>query len=417
MHKQLIRVSLLSVFLTPSLGLIFCSFQEVRAGTPYAQSRSQFNHTMAVERANTQAIRDSVKFVNRAQQDTRTNWSQPIIDAMNHAGVAESAKDDWARAAQYEKLQHTQKVNFLSELASSGYTPAQVELGVALLNGELGLKADARKALKHLLPAAEKGDAIAAYNVGLSYQRINEDAAAIPYFEQAAAAKVEGASYKVTMAALLTRDFDKVILYGKQATLDKSAIGAYAVCLAGEFKKDAGLRAEYCKAAYQLGYLDAAEDAGISLAQVGKWDSAYEYFMKCVERINNLSCQRNAGIAAFKLKHFDEALERLSKAIENGDKDETAVLVLEDIRMEKASNAIYGSPADWNTAERFLMDVISSKGKREPEAHFYMGMVLANQEKTSKENVQLQLDSHIIAAARGGYKPAQQMLKDHDMAW
>jgi len=213
-------------------------------------SSAQFARTMAFERANTQAIRDSVRLVNRkSSAGSNTHWSQPITDSLNKAGAA-NVGDDQAR---YEALDDLRKQRVLTELANQGYVPAQSDLGAAYLDGALGLRADARIALRYLVPAAKSGDANAAYNAGIAHQRLGDDQAALPYLEQAASAKVPGAAYKLALAALLTRDFDRAIRYGRQATDDKSALGAYAVCLSAQFKQDKALQAEYCPKAFDLG--------------------------------------------------------------------------------------------------------------------------------------------------------------------
>jgi TPR repeat protein len=396
---------------------LFCLTPPVfAADIPYAQSSTQFAKTMATERANTQAIRDSMKFVNQAQKDTRSHWGQPIFNALQQVApqvsAADSGKQEMAAAARFEALKDQQKIQVLTTLANQGYVPAMVELGEAHLNGDLGLRADAQAALVHLRAAAKHGDASAAYNTGIAYGRLGQDAAARPYFEQAAQAGVRGSAYKVALEAVYSEDWKKAIHYGKQAAADKSAIGAYIVCLAAQVKSadstDALLPAEYCPMAYELGYLDGAEDAGISLAKQGEWPRAYQYYLRCIERSGHLSCQRNAGLSAFKSNQWPEADRLLSKAIAAGDNNEDAQLVL-------ALIAMHGEPKQWDKAEQMLKAVLKHEGAKSAEAHFHMGelMNMRPDQKYSDD----QVNNHYFAAARGGYVEAQEMVRAAGLSW
>jgi tetratricopeptide (TPR) repeat protein len=369
---------------------------------------------MASERASTQAIRDSMRFVNQASRDSGTHWSQPIVEALDKSVPARSARDDRAVAARYQALQHQQKVQMLEGLASSGYLPAIVELGEAYLSGDIGLAAQPAKALDYLRRAASLGDATSAYNAGVAAQRAGLDGDARPLFEQAARAGVRGAAYRVALEAINTADWSGAITFGKRAAADKSAIGAYIVCVAAQAASPAAtpyanpLTSEYCPMAYDLGYPDSAEDAGNGLAHHGDWARAQTYYLRCSERTGSRYCLRGAGMSAFKAQKWPEADQLLTKAIAAGDDDEHAELIL-------ALIAIHGEPKQWDKAERMLKAVLAHRGPKSAEAHFHLAAVYSLW--PDREFPGELIDGHLYASARGGYGEAQQMLREAGKRW
>lgn len=379
-----------------------------------ARSDKAYKHMMAAERASTQAIRDSMRFVNQASKDSSSHWSQPIVEALHKASPAQTAKDDRALTTRYQALQNQQKVQMLEGLAGSGYLPAIVELGDAHLTGELGLAANPTKALAYLRRAAQLGDATSAYNAGVAAKRAGQEGEARALFEQAARAGVRGAAYRVALEALFTEDWTAAISYGKQAAADKSAIGAYIVCVAAQAGSPAqaryanALTGEYCPLAYDLGYPDSAEDAGNGLANQGDWARAYTYFLRCVERTGTLYCQRGAGLSAFKAQKWPEADKLLTKAIAAGDDDEHAELIL-------ALISIHGEPKQWDKAERMLKAVLKHQGPQSAEAHFHLAAVYSLW--PDREFPGELIDGHLYASARGGYGEAQQMLRAAGKSW
>lgn len=388
------------------VGAVSCWLSVVAyAATPYALSNSQFNRVMEVERANTQAIRDSMRFVNRVQKDYGSRDIAASNQPVNRVAQAEAA---WAEAAQYQRMQNSGKLRVLEGLAMQGYEPAMMELGAAYLNADLGLKMRPEKALAYLKPVADNGDATAAFNVGIAYERMHEDEKALPYFEMAAQSGVQGATYKVTMSALFSRRFDKAITYGKLASRDKNAHAAYAVCLSAQFEKLPALEAEYCPQAFDLGYKDGAEDAGLGLAKMGRWEQAFAYFVKCAEYGRTVSCQRNAGLAAFKAKNWPVANQWLSQSEGAGDNNE-------DAQMSLALIAIYDKTPQWEFADRMLQAVLKHQGSHAAEAHFNLALVY--QERPDKTYTDDEINAHMIAAARGGHDEAKKLLQEKGLAW
>lgn len=385
-------------------------------GSACADSRSDraYKSMMDAERASTQAIRDSMRFVNRAQIDTSSHWSQPIIDAMQKVSPARAAADERAVAARYQAMQNQKKVQVLESLAASDYLPAIIELGEAWLNGDLGLVTNARTALKYLQRAAKAGDATSAYNAGVAAKRSGLASEVRTYFEMAAKAGVKGAAYQVALEAISSRDFDAAITYGKQAASEMSAIGAYIVCVSAQATSPEttpyanALTAEYCPLAFDLGYPDSAEDAGNGLANHGEWARAYPYFLRCNERTGTLYCQRSAGLSAFKSNQWPEADRLLSDAIAAGDDDEHAELIL-------ALIAINGEPKQWDKAEKMLQAVLRHKGAKAAEAHYHLAAVYSM--RPDKEYPGELIDEHLYAAARGGFADAQKMLRDGGHTW
>lgn len=385
-------------------------------GSACADSRSDraYKSMMDAERASTQAIRDSMRFVNKAQIDTSSHWSQPIIDAMQKASPAQAAADERAIAARYQAMQNQKKVQVLESLAASDYLPAIIELGDAHLNGDLGLVANARTALGYLQRAAKAGDAASAYNAGVAAKRSGLGSEARAFFEMAAKAGVKGAAYQAALEAISSRDFTAAITYGKQAASEKSAIGAYIVCVSLQATSPEtspyanALTAEYCPLAYDLGYLDGAEDAGNALANHGEWARAYAYFLRCIERSGTLYCQRTAGLSAFKMNQWPDADRLLSNAIAAGDDDEQAELIL-------ALIAINGEPKQWDKAEKMLQAVLKHNGAKAAEAHYHLAAVYSLW--PDREFPGELIDEHLYAAARGGFADAQKMLKDGGHTW
>jgi hypothetical protein len=112
---------------------------------------------------NTQAIQN-IESENRHNSFT-SHWIAPWTPIMVLAGVL----------AIVSLLGSTDKpsddVNWLRQLARSGDSNAQLQLGLDYRDGRLGLTTDSVKGLKWLLSAAEQGDAYAEDAVGTMYAK------------------------------------------------------------------------------------------------------------------------------------------------------------------------------------------------------------------------------------------------------
>jgi hypothetical protein len=379
--------------------LLTCA-SPVGAETSQTHARNAFNSMMNAERASTQAIRDSMKFVNRSPVTFGTSSSTPT--------PVEKKPDPAERHRQYVAMQNAQKVRLLDDLAAQGDVAAMAELGSAMINHEYGLNVPLTLALKYLDTAAQLGDADAAFNAGLAASRLDKPALALQYFEQAANAGVRGAAYQATFAALDNNDYDKVLRYGARAADEGSALSAYAVCLAAQKQQIKDTATQFCPRAYEMGFHEADEDAGLALASSGQWERAYGYFLKCAEARGFASCKRNAGLAALQSYQHDDAIRWLEAAQAMGDNDT-------DARMMLAIELVQADQKPWDRIEQLLSGLIAERGKQSAQAHFYMAVVYDL--RPDREYTDAQINEHLIAAARGGFADAQQALREAGLSW
>lgn len=394
------RRAILPIMFASSLFIPSLAFAE--SGNVHAAQA--FQRYMEAEKASTRAIQDSLKFVNKTHWDFSTP-SGGYAASKEQTPVARPDPQDQLR--RYMALQDASKIRLLRDLASSGDVAAMAELGAAMLNHAYGLDSTVEQALQMLSRAADAGDGSAAFNAGLAEQRLGHPAAALAWFEQAMKAGVAGADHQAMLSAVDLRDYGRMSLYGKQAAAHGNAMAAYVVCIVALEQKDGSAGAEYCPRAYDLGFHEAAGDAGIALANRGEWERAWPYVLACASGEGKADCKRNAGIVAHQTFRHDESIRWLEAARRMGDKDPTGRMVL-------AREWLMAEQKPWDMIETVLTGLLEEAGFA-AQAHFYLAVTYElRPDRTYSDQ---DINSHLIAAARGGYPDAREALRKAGISW
>ncbi|OHT10207.1 hypothetical protein TRFO_20596 [Tritrichomonas foetus] len=187
-------------------------------------------------------------------------------------------------------------VQFIIDMAENGHTTSQFYLGLIYLQGT-ELQQDQQKAFKLLKMAADKGHAIAAYNIAISYEKSNNLNEAIKYYKMAANGKFPNAFYALSR---LSQDPEEVIFYLKQACELNFTKALYSLGVHySRTEKDYVKAFEYFHKAADLGDADAMEKVGEYLGH-GKGTEmnqkkSFEMFKIAAEQ-GNVDAMYNLGV-------------------------------------------------------------------------------------------------------------------------